>query len=330
MYAITIDTGTTNTRVSVWKDNDIIAQSFQSVGVRDTAISGSKDTLIKGVKTAVDDAMKQAGITYSDPLILLSSGMITSNVGLYELAHQIAPAGIAELAQGMVKVDMPEVADQPIWFVPGVRNNADAVSAENVEAMDIMRGEETETIGVIQSMGLQGPALIILPGSHSKFIRIDEQNRITGCVTTIGGELLDVITQNTILASSLEHGFADEIDNASLLQGSRTCQQVGLSRSCFSVRILDMFAKQSKNQKANFLLGAVLSSDITAIKNSDALKVTPDVTIVVGGKKILKEAFAALIKDDAFFTGKIHVIDDNPQPLSGIGIMELARYKKLL
>ncbi|MDA5483052.1 2-dehydro-3-deoxygalactonokinase [Yersinia intermedia] len=330
MYVITIDTGTTNTRVSIWKDNDIIAQSFQPVGVRDTAISGSKITLINGVKAAIDDAMKQANITYSDPLTLLSSGMITSNVGLHELAHQIAPAGITELAQGMVKVDMPDVAGQPIWFVPGVRNNSNAVSAENVEAMDVMRGEETEVIGVIHSLGLQGPALIILPGSHSKFICIDEKNCITGCVTTMGGELLDVITQNTILASSLEHGFADEIDSVALLQGSRTCQQVGLSRSCFSVRILDMFANQSKNQKANFLLGAVLSSDIYAIKNSNALNITPDTTIVIGGKKNLKEAFTTLIQDDAFFTGRIHAIDESPKPLSGIGIMELARARQLL
>ncbi|CNK33388.1 2-keto-3-deoxy-galactonokinase [Yersinia frederiksenii] len=330
MYVITIDTGTTNTRVSVWKDNDIIAKSFQPVGVRDTAISGSKNTLINGVKVAIDDAMKQANITYNDPLILLSSGMITSNVGLYELAHQIAPAGITELAQGMVKVDMPEVAEKPIWFVPGVRNNSQSVSVENVEAMDIMRGEETEVIGVVQSMNLQGPALIILPGSHSKFIRIDEKNRITGCVTTIGGELLDVITQNTILASSLQHDFADEIDRTTLLQGSRTCQKVGLSRSCFSVRILDMFAHQSKNQKANFLLGAVLSSDISAIKNSDALNITPGMTIVIGGKRILKEAFSTLIKDDSFFTGEIRVIDDNPKPLSGLGIIALARFKQLL
>ena len=330
MYVITIDTGTTNTRVSVWKDDGIIAQSFQAVGVRDTAISGSKNTLMNAVKTAIDDAMKQANISYNDPLILLSSGMITSNVGLYELAHQIAPAGVAELAQGMVKVDMPEVAVQPIWFVPGVRNNTGLVTAENVEAMDIMRGEETEVIGVIQSLDLQGPALIILPGSHSKFVRIDEENRITGCVTTIGGELLDVITQNTILASSLQHGFADEIDKTALLEGSRTCQKVGLSRSCFSVRILDMFAHQSKNEKANFLLGAVLSSDISAIKNSDALNITSDMTIVIGGKKILKEAFAALINDDAFFTGKIRVIEDNPKPLSGLGILELARFKQLL
>lgn len=330
MYVITIDTGTTNTRVSVWKDNDIIAKSFQPVGVRDTAISGSKNTLINGVKVAIDDAMKQANISYNDPLILLSSGMITSNVGLYELAHQIAPAGITELAQGMVKVDMPEVAEQPIWFVPGVRNNAAAVSAENVEAMDIMRGEETEVIGVIQSMNLQGSALIILPGSHSKFIRIDEKNRITGCVTTIGGELLDVITQNTILASSLQHGFADEIDSAALLQGYQTCQQVGLSRSCFSVRILDMFAHQSKNQKANFLLGAVLSSDISAIKNSNALNISSNMTIVIGGKKILKDAFYTLIKEDKFFTGEIRVIDDNTKPLSGLGIMELARFKQIL
>ncbi|WP_286673715.1 MULTISPECIES: hypothetical protein [Symbiopectobacterium] len=44
MYSVTIDTGTTNTRVFVWQDNRIIAEASQAVGVRDTAITGSKET----------------------------------------------------------------------------------------------------------------------------------------------------------------------------------------------------------------------------------------------------------------------------------------------
>lgn len=48
MYSVTIDTGTTNTRVFVWQDNRIIAEASQAVGVRDTAITGTGGVIARG------------------------------------------------------------------------------------------------------------------------------------------------------------------------------------------------------------------------------------------------------------------------------------------
>ena len=47
MYIITIDTGTTNTRVCAWQDTRLLAEAARPVGVRDTAISGSTETLMR-------------------------------------------------------------------------------------------------------------------------------------------------------------------------------------------------------------------------------------------------------------------------------------------
>lgn len=202
MYIITIDTGTTNTRVCAWQDQRLLAEAARPIGVRDTAISGSTATLMNGVREAVQEAKNLATIPAAERVVYLSSGMITSNVGLCEIPHLLAPAGLGELAQGMVCANLPEIAEEPIWFVPGVRNHDSAVTLGNAEQMDMMRGEETEAIGVLASLDIHGPALIVLPGSHSKFVKIDAQDRIEGCVTTLGGELLDVITRHTILANS--------------------------------------------------------------------------------------------------------------------------------
>ncbi len=330
MYSVTIDTGTTNTRICVWHDDHIIAQASEPVGVRDTAITGSKTTLTQGVGKAIQAALAEARVPEGETITYLSAGMITSNVGLCEIPHLVAPAGIAELAAGMVKAELGDVCDQPIWFVPGIKNHAAAVTSENSDAMDIMRGEETETIGAISALDIQGPAVIILPGSHSKFVKIDADNKIEGCVTTIAGELLDVITQRTILASSLKHRMTDSIDAPVLLDGAKSCQDVGLARSCFSVRILDMFGDLTDNQKANFLLGAVLHDDIQAIKNSKALNITSDITLVVCGKKILKEALITLIKNDNWFTGEIIIMPDNQASLSGLGALAIAKYRNII
>lgn len=257
--------------------------------MRDIAITGSKETLTRGVQAAVQASLAQAALPPEAKVTYLSAGMITSNVGLCEIPHVVAPAGINELAAGMVQQVIPEVSDQPIWFVPGIRNNDGAVAPEHVEKMDVMRGEEVETIGAIAALDIRGSALIIQPGSHSKLIKVDADNRIEDFVTTIAGELLDVITQRTILASSLKHLFANEVETQYLLQGARDCAAVGLACSCFSVRILDMFASLCDNQKANYLLGAVLQTDILAIKNSKAAEYLPRCNVSDLRQKNIKE-----------------------------------------
>lgn len=330
MYAVTIDSGTTNTRVNVWKDSAIIAESFAAVGVRDTAITGSKQKLMQGVKTAIFEALDKAKITDPSKAKFIASGMITSNVGLYEVPHIAAPAGINELAAGMVKAVLPEIMAEPIWFVPGVKNNKTHVTFDNCEAMDVIRGEEVETIGITEKLKLSGPALLILPGSHSKLISIDEKTRITGCITTIAGELLDVITQQTILANALHNSFADEICEAMLLKGAELSRKVGLGRTCFSIRILDLFTELSVNDKANVLLGAVLGADILAAKQSTALTVTPDMPIVILGKKVLKEALAVLVRHDDFFTGPLEVVGDEGRSIAGYGALAIARQRGIL
>ncbi|SQI34117.1 2-keto-3-deoxy-galactonokinase [Leminorella richardii] len=324
MLIVTIDSGTTNTRVRVWKNGEVIACANESVGVRDTAKTGSSDTLVKGIRKTLDSALAAVDEQDKRALTLVASGMITSDVGLCQLPHLKAPVSLDTLAKGTVARVIPEISPEPIWFIPGVKNAVDSVSLENCDAMDVMRGEEVETFGLLASQSVRGPALLVLPGSHSKFVRIDEQQRIVGCATTMAGELLDVLSHQTILAGSLGHQFADEIDEEYLLKGADACRNVGIARSCFSVRILDLFTSASVNQRANFLLGAVLYSDLLAMKNSQALALTPSTTVVISGKAIVKEALARLIARDAFFLGEPVLINEDPlRPLSGLGAISV-------
>lgn len=332
MYIITIDSGTTNTRVRVWLNQKVIAETSQPVGVRDTAITGSKNKLLQAVKHAFDEALSVANIVDEANLLILASGMITSNMGLCEIPHLSAPISLPELAKGLVKKQLPEITSTPIWFIPGIKNSVgDGIDINTCEVMDMMRGEEVETVGILSLIATQNSALIVLPGSHSKFVKVDDQQNITACTTTIAGELLDVITGQTIIANSLNHQFASELDGDYLLKGAKYCQQVGLARSCFLIRIQDLFTQTSINQRANFLLGAVLYSDLLTIKYSQALAVEPSTSIIISGKTLLREALYLLMTRDDFFTGKIITIEEEKQkPLSGLGAIRLAQMANLL
>lgn len=331
MKILTIDTGTTNTRVTVWHGQEALCQAARQVGVRDTAISGSPAALQAGVRETIAAALHDANMGIADIDLVLGSGMITSNVGLHEVPHVPAPAGRAELAAAMVRASIAEVCEQAIWFVPGVRNRVDNIGLHNVEAMDMMRGEEVETMGLISRLGISRPTVMVLPGSHSKFVHLDETGRITGCVTTLAGELLHVITHNTILAGSLNSDFGDEIDTEMLLAGARSAGKIGLGRACFTVRILDQFTIYERNARANFLLGAVLGADLLTLKNSSAFRMTPGTQFVVTGKAMLREALALLVQHDDYFSGEILVTTDAQQAnLAGFGAIDVASARGLL
>lgn len=331
MNIITIDTGTTNSRCYLWRDGVLLAQARAETGVRDSALSGGKDALKHAVRDIIKLALAQAGLEAAEVGLALASGMITSSLGLAEVPHLAAPAGLAELARGMVRMDMPEVFAQPIWFIPGVRNQVRKVSLLNHEAMDMMRGEETETMGLLQRLQLDGHALLVLPGSHTKLVSVDQSQRITGCATTLAGELLQAITQHTLISQALGGAYGRELRPEMVLAGAATAQRTGLARACFSVRTLAQFGELQHDERASFLLGAVLSDDVLALKNSSAIHMRPDTTIVICGKPMLRDALALLIEDNGFFYGRRIVVTDQQQEgLAGAGAIAVARARGLL
>lgn len=321
-YVITVDTGTTNTRTFLWNaERSMITSSKAEVGVRNTAIDGNNEKLKKAVHDCIEDLLKQAGITYEDVFKVMACGMITSNVGLVEVPHVFAPAGIEDLAAQSKSILIEDVCPLPILFIPGVKNNIGNVTTDNFEEMDIMRGEEVESIAILDSFPKGRPYLLVLPGSHTKFVAVDEKGKMTGCLTTITGELLSSITYDTIIADSVGRQFVSEeaYNKELMLKGFATSEKVGLGRTCFSTRILNMFVEKDKMKLANFILGAALANDIQCIKNSKALKIDPNVTVIVSGKSPLRNAIVDILNHDGYFKHVEEYIPDPHLPLSAAG-----------
>lgn len=321
-YVITVDTGTTNTRTFLWdKDRNMIASAKAEVGVRNTAIDGNNERLKKAVHDCIEDLLKQANITYDEVARVMACGMITSNVGLVEVPHVFAPAGLQELAAQAKSILLEEVCPLPILFIPGVKNNIGEVTLENFEEMDIMRGEEVESIAILDSFPKGQEYLLVLPGSHTKFVAVDENGKMTGCLTTITGELLASITNATVIADAVGKQFVspEAYEKEMMLKGFEVSTKEGMGRTCFSARILNMFVEKDKMKIANFILGVTLASDIQSIKNSKALNVNPEVTVVVSGKSPLRDAIVDILKYDGYFKHVEEYIPDSSLPLSAAG-----------
>lgn len=325
-YYITIDTGTSNTRTYLWDAGRKMAVSAKAeVGVHVTAMDGNNSRLKAAIRGCLEELLNTAGITYADVAGVMASGMITSNVGLVEVPHALAPAGREELAQQCVLHSVPDVCPLPILFVPGVKNALPKVDGENFEAMDMMRGEEVETLAILEAFPAGQEYLLVLPGSHTKFVRVDSQGRITGCLTTITGELLDCITNHTVIADSVGRSFATEetYDREMVLKGYAASAKTGLGRAAFSARILNTFAEKDKGKIASFILGAALASDVQSLHNSSALHVSPETTVIVSGKNPLRRAIVDILELDGTFAGVREYIPQAGMPLSAAGVFRV-------
>ena len=332
-YIITIDAGTTNTRAVLFdRDRKIRGVQKREVGVRNTAIDGNNEKLKSAVKDCLTELLSGEGIGYDDVRMILASGMITSNVGLVEIPHLVAPAGIADFAAGVKPVLLPDVCPLPIHFIPGVKNLGCEITRENYERMDIMRGEEVESIAMVDALPKGKPIMLVLPGSHTKFVALDDQGRITGCLTSITGELLSVITNNTIIADAVGHQYATEetYDRELLITGYENAKKTGLGRACFSCRILNQFAVPEKEKLASYILGAVLESDIEALKHSDAVRATGETMMIVAGKNPLRQAICDLLSYDGSFGEVINYEPESDMPLSSLGAFLVAEKGGLL
>ncbi len=273
---LAIDSGTTNTRVWLLREGRPVSRAQIQAGVRDTAATGSPEALKQGIRQAITIACKQAG--EGIPRLALAAGMITSELGLTELAHVPTKVGWEELAERVTLIQFPDLFHLDVCFVPGVRNGPWPCSVDQAPVVDLIRGEETEIMGALEVLSLRGPLLYIHLGSHTKAIRVDEDNRIASSVTTLTGELLHGVRTNTVLAAVLSRSEG-QLDPEFLVIGSRWYTLFGLARTLFMIRVLERSGGYSPDQLNSVAHGAFVEGDIDAFSRCGLLR--PDTKRVV-------------------------------------------------
>lgn len=316
---ITIDGGTTNTRCVLWGDDGkILARTKCVTGARDFSEQSGNDALKKAVRTGVCQVMKETGKSWSDISGIVVSGMITSEKGLINIPHIHMPAGKHELAQAVQKKLFSEIAPVPMYFIPGVCRFPEEKEYREMEKADMMRGEETECIALAKRYQEQLPVFMILPGSHNKYISVNEKGKITSCMTSMTGEIFSALIKNTILSSAVKNRFieADELNEEWLLKGYETAVKTGMGRAAFLTRLYTVLGKEDDERKLeSYLAGIALSQDILAVKNSKAIHYDGE-TIIISGKHIFVRGLYILLKK---INPELPIVYDETENLAGIG-----------
>jgi len=227
---LAVDWGTTNRRVF------LIEQGQVTRTERDD----------KGVTSVADFAAEAAGIRarFGD-LPMLMAGMVGSNIGWRAAPYVPAPAGIAELAANLLRID------DRTAIVPGVSVNGPA---------DVMRGEEVQLLGAVVAGMVPGDALLCQPGTHCKWAEMVD-GRIHGFTTAMTGELFALLRKHGLLAAQLG---AEVTPGDAFHAGVGEGRKRDLAASLFGIRAAKLLGERDDADAASFASGLLIGADVAA------------------------------------------------------------------
>ena len=284
MY-IMMDMGTSNTRLWLARGTEILASRRAGFGAGMGRREG-REKLFASVRELISELLQDADVDASDIECVMASGMAESEFGLFEVPHIPLPADHAVLCANLAQTYLPTVAPFRFVFVPGLKKQG-----ADGSVLDIMRGEETEAMGILQNAGIDGAGVLVLPGSHNKILLFEAGGTVTDFATTLSGELLAAILSGTILSASASHDFA--LDPDALLGGAAYARENGLNAALFQVRVMER-NNTTHDARSSFLYGAVIGGECDLIR-----KMANGRPIYVGGRAGLRNAYVTLLGEGA-------------------------------
>jgi 2-dehydro-3-deoxygalactonokinase len=242
---IAIDWGTSTARAfRLDAAGRILDQTSAPLGVQKVAAGAFPEALGALRGGAVED------------IPLLACGMIGSRQGWIEAPYRECPADLAAIATALTPVPGTRLA-----IVPGlICRDADGVP-------DVMRGEETQILGVLEQEALSPAArrMIVLPGTHSKWARVGAHG-IEAFATFLTGELYAVLREHSILGRLATAG--GEGGGVAFARGVQTSlrAEATLSHDLFSARTLALTGALAPEGVADYLSGLLLGAEVAAAR----------------------------------------------------------------
>jgi 2-dehydro-3-deoxygalactonokinase len=183
-------------------------------------------------------------------LPVLLCGMAGSNLGVAPAPYLDCPARLEDLAGGLI------LAGEGVWIAPGLRCQG------LTGAPDVMRGEETQILGLLSMLGDQGRGrhLICLPGTHAKWVQA-EGGQVIRFATAMTGELYAVLRDHSVLCGP------DVVeDPAAFDEGLAAAGDGGaLAARLFSTRARVVGGGAPASSAASYLSGLLIGAEVAAL-----------------------------------------------------------------
>ncbi|CAI8956601.1 2-dehydro-3-deoxygalactonokinase [Pseudomonas sp. IT-232MI5] len=261
---IALDWGTTSLRAyKLAAGGVVLEQRALSSGIMQLpktprAINGRE--CADGFELAFDEACGD-WLDAQPDLPVIACGMVGSAQGWREAAYCETPANVANLGNSLQIV--VSLRGTVVHIVPGV--------IQRSRLPNVMRGEETQVLGVLQNLPIEAGAdlLIGLPGSHSKWVDV-----VDGCITHFDtfmtGEVFAVLSEYSILGRTQQHSAT--FDAQAFDRGVQVAQsadgELGVLSTLFSARTLGLTGELSPTAQADYLSGLMIGHELAALASA--------------------------------------------------------------
>ncbi len=191
---------------------------------------------------------------WRDDAPILMCGMIGSRQGWVEVPYVACPAGPRQLTANVRAV---EWRGRRIHIVPGLS------CIDEVGTPDVLRGEESQIFGALDNLG-PGAHWVCLPGTHSKWVRVNER-RVERFATHMTGELFAVLRDHSILGRMMRGDARD--DSAFIAGVTRSGDSGGLLHHLFGVRAQGLLGQLFNESSASYLSGLLIGHELRNVKD---------------------------------------------------------------
>lgn len=205
---------------------------------------GVVDEHVRRIEQELNMDLKDVGV--------IISGMASSGIGMMELPYSHVPFSIDGSDVLVEKVERRKDISRDVFIISGVRTDD-----------DVMRGEETLLTGCFNKTS-SSSGYFIFPGTHSKHVIVENEKCIS-IKTFMTGEFFDLLSQKSILASSVEKST---FNIKAFKEGVQESLKENILHASFIVRTNQIFSKLSKQDNYYFLSGLLIGDEIKELNNN--------------------------------------------------------------
>ncbi len=208
----------------------------------------------------------------------IACGMVGSRQGWREVPYLPTPAGLDQLSAELLSLDTG--AGTVLHLVPGVLETNDP------QAPDVMRGEETQAMGAAAWLG--GDALLVMPGTHSKWASLRD-GRLVSFRTMMTGELFALLRQHSILGRGQAEAaqVTAAAQAAAFESGVLAAHTHGAFARLFSTRALTLTGGLEPGCVSDYLSGLLIGEELRLA----SAELAAAVRIAITGEASLRERY---------------------------------------
>lgn len=215
-------------------------------------------------RSVLEHGLEQLGAPSHLPVII--SGMASASIGWKELPY--APLPFHRDGRNVLWAALGD----HVCLISGLRSDD-----------DVMRGEETQILGLFERLGSQIPdhAIAVLPGTHSKHVELRD-GAIVGFRTFMTGEAYDLFSQQSVLKHSVD--TTTDLQRDAFVAGVQAVLSQPLLSALFKVRTRQLLRRVDVGSNNSFLSGMLIGSEMSGLASAR-------IPIIVAAGERLRRAY---------------------------------------